>query len=352
MAQLKLTQINDTGFLHFPAGTSAQRPSSPQEGMIRYNTDLNQTEYYDGLAWRNIKDFGLKATGGDAVSNIVVGGIPYTVHYFTSTGNSTFTVTKGGEVEYLIVAGGGGGGSRRGGGGGAGGLLTGTVNVTPQPYTIDVGTGGLGLVTDTSNNIIQQRSDGGNSSAFGLTAIGGGAGGHYTIANARSGGSGAGGSGSSRTDGASGTAGQGNSGGNGVSDEQIGGGGGGAGSAGKNGFGGGSSGKPGDGGIGISSLITGTAQFFAGGGGGGRGDGSSYTDNRQTSIGGLGGGGAGGNNSTFPSPGTPNTGGGAGGCGGSHGVVDQSRYGISEGAAGENGGSGIVVVRYVNYTTI
>lgn len=345
MAQLRNTTISDTGSLNLPVGTTAQRPASPSAGMIRYNTTIADTEYYDGAAWRPISDSFPLATGGTVVDTDI-GGVPYRIHLFTATGNSTFTVTKGGEVEYLIVAGGGGGGSRRGGGGGAGGLLTGTTTVTPQSYTVTVGTGGLGLVTNTTNGIIQQRSNGGNSSAFGLTAIGGGAGGHYTVANANSGGSGAGGSGSSLTSGASGTPGQGNSGGNGVSNEQIGAGGGGAGAPGKNGIAGGTAGKPGDGGIGLVSSITGTSLFYAGGGAGGRGDGTSFTDNRQRGTGGLGGGGFGGNNSTFPGPGTPNTGGGGGAHGGSHGVVDQSRYGISEGAAGENGGSGIVIVRY------
>ena len=45
------------------------------------------------------------------------------VHTFTESG--TFTVTKGGKVDVLIVAGGGGGGAARcgGGGGGAGGVI-------------------------------------------------------------------------------------------------------------------------------------------------------------------------------------------------------------------------------------
>ena len=187
MAQLKLTQINDTGFLHFPAGTSAQRPSSPQEGMIRYNTDLNQTEYYDGLAWRNIKDFGLKATGGDAVSNIVVGGIPYTVHYFTSTGNSTFTVTKGGKVDVLIVGGGGSGGVDHGGGGGAGELIfKENVFVSESSYTVVVGAGGAAV-----NNVRSRLpANDGNDSQFDVYTASGGGGG-----DGRDGGSGGGGRG-------------------------------------------------------------------------------------------------------------------------------------------------------------
>ena len=64
------------------------------------------------------------ATGG-TVTDITIGGISYRVHTFTATGNHTFTVTNGGEVEYLIVGGGGGAsGHNSSGGGGAGGFRT------------------------------------------------------------------------------------------------------------------------------------------------------------------------------------------------------------------------------------
>jgi len=51
MATLKNTTINDTGFLKTATGTTAQRPASPQTGMIRYNTDLGYHEIYNGTAW-------------------------------------------------------------------------------------------------------------------------------------------------------------------------------------------------------------------------------------------------------------------------------------------------------------
>ena len=345
MAQLKPTQINDTGFLQLPAGTSAQRPGSPQEGMIRYNTDFNQTEYYDGLAWRNIKDFGPKATGGNIISNILVGGIPYTVHYFTSTGNSTFTVTKGGEFEYLIVAGGGGGGSSPTnnndgcGGGGAGGFLTGKIHLSPQSYSITVGAGGLGI-----NSALTPGTDGQNSSAFGLIAIGGGGGATQNQAG-RSGGSGggAGNGGSAGPDaGGAGTSGQGNAGGN-ISTSNfnwVGAGGGGAGEAGRSGNQG-TIGQ-GRGGTGLSSDISGSVAFYSGGGGGGASGGRLGGGGGNSGIpplGGLGGGAQGGYFRGKAPSGSPNTGGGGGG-----GLGNTSAW-------GGDGGSGIVIIRYVNYTT-
>lgn len=49
-------------------------------------------------------------------------GIYYHAHIFSDVGAGTFTVTQGGEVEYLVVGGGGGGGGayheNNGGGGG------------------------------------------------------------------------------------------------------------------------------------------------------------------------------------------------------------------------------------------
>lgn len=54
MAELKNTEIDDTGFFGFPAGTTSQRPSDPEEGTIRINTDYDVLEYWDGYHWRHI----------------------------------------------------------------------------------------------------------------------------------------------------------------------------------------------------------------------------------------------------------------------------------------------------------
>jgi len=123
---------NTTETTQIPVGTTAQRPSNPAAGMIRFNTDTGQVEGYNVLddRWQQISQFFEKliATGG-TVTDITQDGKEYRVHTFTSDG--TFEVTRGGEVEYLVVAGGGAGGgdggplgdttARVGGGGGAGG---------------------------------------------------------------------------------------------------------------------------------------------------------------------------------------------------------------------------------------
>jgi len=43
--------INDTGFLQLPKGTTLQRPSSPQNGYMRFNTDENNVEAYIDGEW-------------------------------------------------------------------------------------------------------------------------------------------------------------------------------------------------------------------------------------------------------------------------------------------------------------
>jgi hypothetical protein len=158
------TAFNDeTGSLNIPVGTTAQRPSSPVNGMIRYNNTLNVTEEYRDGEWHQLSNI-FTAEGGTVTTFD-----NFKVHTFTSSG--TFTVTSGtAQVEYLVVAGGGAGGRctdtsvHGGGGGGAGGYrcsVTGEnsganssaeakLSVTTGSYTVIVGSGGAGLVVETS----------------------------------------------------------------------------------------------------------------------------------------------------------------------------------------------------------
>jgi len=40
----------------FPAGTTAERPNSPEVGMIRFNTDEENFEFYDGTEWKAVSE--------------------------------------------------------------------------------------------------------------------------------------------------------------------------------------------------------------------------------------------------------------------------------------------------------
>jgi hypothetical protein len=45
---------SESGSITIPAGTTAERPSVPAEGMFRYNTTLTAFEYYNGTTWVQI----------------------------------------------------------------------------------------------------------------------------------------------------------------------------------------------------------------------------------------------------------------------------------------------------------
>lgn len=67
MATLKNTTINDTGFLTLPSGNTAQRPGSPSNGMIRYNSQRSEIEVYANGQWQFV------TTGSDLVTtNLIV----------------------------------------------------------------------------------------------------------------------------------------------------------------------------------------------------------------------------------------------------------------------------------------
>lgn len=53
--------LSGTGVLDLPVGTTAERPGSPNNGMIRYNSSLSRYEGYSGSAWGQL---GGGATGG------------------------------------------------------------------------------------------------------------------------------------------------------------------------------------------------------------------------------------------------------------------------------------------------
>ena len=271
----------------------------------------------------------------------------YRVHTFTSSSSLVVPSNFSATAEYLLVAGGGSGGVHNAGGGGAGGMLTGSTGISTNTYTITIGAGGAARTSDS-----QAGLNGANTTALGLTAIGGGGG---SSANAGIGPA-SGGSGGGGWDGkpvGAGTSGQGNPGGRANSTQDLGGGGG-AGAPGQDGSDGN---YGGDGGAGLQSNIDGNNYYYAGGGGG-----AAYQAGDPSGDGGIGGGGGGGGGSDSP--------GGAGGgsarnSGGNGGSSSPSANGgESGGSGGANtggggggksrppggasgaGGSGIVIIRY------
>ena len=57
--------ISGTGYVDIPAGTTAQRPGSANTGMLRFNTNFNRYEGYDGSSWGQLGGAG--GSSGDGV---------------------------------------------------------------------------------------------------------------------------------------------------------------------------------------------------------------------------------------------------------------------------------------------
>jgi hypothetical protein len=278
---------------------------------------------------------GFGATGGDIVGTY--GGYKY--HKFNTSG--TFSVVSAyGTVEVIAVGGGGCGnsGSSSGPGGGAGALYYNTAFTMPSGatnYTITIGAGGpsLGVAGPLPDNTSAGPTyRGGTTTAFGISAIGGGAAGSTStqvdqgaFGNLGSSHPGDGGSGAGTYNGTAITfnglnygrtavAGVANFYGNnsGTGHSSGGAGGGGAGAVGANSL---AASVGGDGGAGMGFNWTGTTEYLAAGGGGGSGlttGGGSGNGGGAggSSIGGVGGGGT--NNGTNA---VANTGSGGGGSG-------------------------------------
>jgi hypothetical protein len=298
--------------------------TSPITSLRISNGDSGGTNSF--VAGSSISLYGINRQQAIGAPKAVGGAITFANGYWnhTFTASGDFYSLENLTVDTLIVAGGGGtskNNGRYGGGGGAGGLLQrSTINV-PALVTnpILVGAGGSGAIS------IGRGTNGSDSFAFSLTAIGGGSGGigsELGSPNGAAGGSG-GGATSVNGSGGAGTAGQGNSGGSTSTGGGSGGGGAGAAGQGQQGSNGGA------GGAGLSWI---NGLFYAGGGAGGG------------QVGGAGGSGGGGSGSsenvprTNGSSGTENTGGGAGAS-----YPNQSTIGN---ANGNNGGSGVVIIRY------
>ena len=57
--------INGNAYVDIPAGTTAQRPGTANTGMLRFNSDFNRYEGYDGSSWGSLG--GASGSGGDSV---------------------------------------------------------------------------------------------------------------------------------------------------------------------------------------------------------------------------------------------------------------------------------------------
>ena len=83
-------EFSSTAHIVLPKGTTAERPSSPSTGALRYNTDTSTVEYWNGTSWVEVSayDAGVRGVfgGGYATPTIV-----NTIDYITiaTTGDAT-----------------------------------------------------------------------------------------------------------------------------------------------------------------------------------------------------------------------------------------------------------------------
>ena len=80
--------FSGTGFMLIPKGTTAERPVSPVNGEIRYNTTTSQFEGYQGGAWGQL---GSGATGG-GTNVFVENGVTVTTSYTLTTNKNASSV--------------------------------------------------------------------------------------------------------------------------------------------------------------------------------------------------------------------------------------------------------------------
>ena len=150
--------------------TTAQRDAltSVSSGTLIYNSTDKVVESYNGTSWDQLSNV-FVATGGTTSEP----GDGKKYHTFTSPGS--FTVTSGDKTVTVQMVGGGGGGSsgngQWAGGGGGGGYVFSSVPVTIGPYPMVRGTGASRQSACGGNG-----NSGTNTTAFGLSAYGGGGG--------------------------------------------------------------------------------------------------------------------------------------------------------------------------------
>ena len=100
-----------TGFMLVPKGTTAERPVSPVNGEIRYNTTNSQFEGYQGGAWGQL---GGGATGGGGDEVFQENSLIVTTNYTITTGknamsvgpitiNSGISVTVGADQRWVVL---------------------------------------------------------------------------------------------------------------------------------------------------------------------------------------------------------------------------------------------------------
>ena len=174
--------------VQLPADTSANRPlltGNSYKGFIRYNTDTDYLEFYNGSVWQTLLSgnpaLTLQDSGGNNTYYNFIGNASTTLStygYYTITPNIGMTI----KFQLWGAGGAGAAGNNTPTNGAAGGYVEGTLSLTSNTsYTLLVGQGGLKSMqyVGAGSSIYNTGSafpDGGNCASYQGYGQGGGGG--------------------------------------------------------------------------------------------------------------------------------------------------------------------------------
>ena len=233
--RIGINGISGTGAVELPQGTTAQRPGTAGAGMLRYNTNNSQFEYFEGSNWYNVKDGPIitvdylviggggpgsaAGTGSYAQFNATAKGSDSTFHNITAAGGGVGGGLSTGTSQTGLQDGGSGGGGQDSGRAGGSGTTGQGHNGGDDGsgFYKGAGGGGAGAVGANSAGAPGAGGAGLASSITGtsVTRAGGGGGGTYYNESPGAGGAGGGGRGGSSAHGTAGQDGTANTGGGG-----------------------------------------------------------------------------------------------------------------------------------------
>jgi hypothetical protein len=94
-----VTTFNSSTAIRLPIGGNVGRPSSPTAGQIRYNSDYNSVEFYNGSTWVNVIT---NIAGQNFYGNATIGAGPYTLNQSTTTNGVLVSIN--GTVQQPVYA--------------------------------------------------------------------------------------------------------------------------------------------------------------------------------------------------------------------------------------------------------
>jgi hypothetical protein len=95
--------LESTNTMLVPKGTTAERPASPTDGHIRYNTTTNQLEAYQNTAWRNVRFKEPNQNPGIVQQNLGNGDATETVFGPLASGDADYPIPAAAQNILVLV---------------------------------------------------------------------------------------------------------------------------------------------------------------------------------------------------------------------------------------------------------